>query len=105
MYFKGATLRLNLNFLFPILFEQSLFSITKITYLLTCALVLFINILVESVMILILEAASNRQGYVSLNIMVFLLELVDLLVVQQTLVFGITIIARTTRLNMNILMF
>ena len=56
-------------------------------------------------MILILEAASNRQGFISLNIMVFLLELVDHLVVQQTLVFGITVIARTTHLNMNILMF
>ena len=56
-------------------------------------------------MILILEAASNNQGFVSLNIMVFLLELVDRLVVQQTLVFGITVIAMTTRLHMNILMF
>ena len=56
-------------------------------------------------MILILKAASKRQGFVSLNIMVFLLELIDHLVVQQTLVFGITVIAITTRLNMNILMF
>ena len=54
-------------------------------------------------MILILEAASNRQGFVSLSIMIFLLELVDHLVVQQTLVFGITVIVipNTTRLNMN----
>ena len=56
-------------------------------------------------MILILEAVSNRKGFVSLNIMVFLLELVDHLVVQQTLVFVITVLARTTLLNMNILMF
>ena len=65
----------------------------------TCTLALFINILVESAMILILEAASNRQGFVSLNIMVFLLELVDHLVAQQTLVFGTTVIATILKIK------